>query len=223
VLPRGDARGSKSTFGRMRLIGRHTLIVAAMVTLLQATGDVSVARAETFYRYVDERGVVHLTDSPADRRFARYEIPQAFGTLGEGPLVRPRTGIRAYDHLIARAARQAGLPAALVKAVVKAESNFQPRAVSRKGAQGLMQLMPDTAAAVGVQDPLEPADNLEGGARYLRAMIERYGNWNHALAAYNAGPEAVDRYGGVPPFRETREYVKRVLHYYRRYNGELVR
>jgi soluble lytic murein transglycosylase-like protein len=86
-----------------------------------------------------------------------------------------------------------------------------------------MQLMPATAEDMGVDDPFEAEDNVQGGSRYLRAMYERFGDWEHALAAYNAGPGAVERFGGIPPYAETRQYVERVLHYYRRYDGELSR
>ena len=111
----------------------------------------------------------------------------------------------------------------LVKAVVATESSFNPTAVSAKGAQGLMQLMPATARSLGVEQPLHVEQNLDGGVRYLRSLIDRYGDWSRALAAYNAGPTAVDRYGGVPPYAETRQYVDRVLTYYRRYHGDFPR
>ena len=105
----------------------------------------------------------------------------------------------------------------LVKAVIKAESNFNPKAVSRAGARGLMQLMPATAAQMGVEDSFNPEENVHGGARYLRELLERYrGDAIRALAAYNAGPEAVDRYDGVPPFPETRRYVRQVVTDYNR-------
>lgn len=218
----------------------RTLGLAMVAALSLAAGS---ARAEV-YRYVDEQGVVHLTNVPTSRSYAKYEpsihgsgkgiqlIARRSSILGLGrreiryaptPVLAGRGGRlenSSYDSLIERIAGRFGVPPALVKAVVKTESNFQRHAVSSKGAQGLMQLMPATAADLGVRDAFSPEENLRGGTRYLRAMIDRYGDWKHALAAYNAGPGRVDEYGGVPPYQETREYVERVLHYYRRYDGD---
>lgn len=118
-----------------------------------------------------------------------------------------------YDEMIANAASKNGVDPDLVKAVVKAESGFRHDAVSGTGARGLMQLMPSTAAALGVSDPFDPAQNIEAGTRYLKSQIDRFGSTELALAAYNAGPGNVVKYGGVPPFTETRNYVSRVMGY----------
>jgi len=122
----------------------------------------------------------------------------------------------AYDGLIRRTARRHELDPALLSAVIRQESDFDPNARSRAGAMGLMQLMPDTARSLGVTDPYDPAQNVEGGARMLRGLIDRYGGrLDLALAAYNAGSGAVDKYDGVPPFAETRSYVHSILGEYR--------
>jgi soluble lytic murein transglycosylase-like protein len=124
----------------------------------------------------------------------------------------------AYDDLIKSAAAKYNVDPALVKAVIRAESGFRPDAVSHAGAQGLMQLMPATAAGLGARDPLDPAQNIDAGTHYLRGQLDRFGgDVSLALAAYNAGPGAVAKYGGVPPFRETQNYVKNVLSYYDSY------
>lgn len=121
------------------------------------------------------------------------------------------TASSAFDGLIAQAASRYGLDPRLIHAVVQAESGYNPRAVSRAGARGLMQLMPETWQALGVTDPFDPAQNLNAGARYLRSMLDRFGTLELALAAYNAGPGAVQRHGGIPPYRETQAYVARIL------------
>ena len=190
---------------------RRLLIVPVLAGLL---GGALPAAAQSLYRYVDARGVVHFTNAPTDRRFL--------------PLVRSRGARRAprsdaFDPVIASAARRSGIPPALVKAVIAAESAFDPRAVSPKGAMGLMQLMPETARHLGVERPFRAEENVHGGTRYLRHLHDRFGSWTHTLAAYNAGPTAVKRYRGVPPYRETRQYVKRVLSYYRRYHDDFSR
>ncbi|MGI9592779.1 MAG: lytic transglycosylase domain-containing protein [Myxococcota bacterium] len=195
---------------RSRSAGRCLLLVAALLLGFPP----GLASAQIF-TYTDENGVVHFTNRPRDGRYRPLERDHSL----------PQKGRRApqqwqYDGLIGSTAARLDVQPALVKAVIAAESNFDPGAVSHKGAQGLMQLMPATAAAMGVEDPMYPPDNVMGGTRYLRHMIDRYGDLERALAAYNAGPEAVDRYGGIPPYAETQAYVRRVLTYYRTYDGD---
>lgn len=196
----------------------------ALVTLL-ALGGAVPARADDLYRFIDSRGVIHFTNAPADTRFK--PIPEAsngflLSSYTLSSFAPPQGDARRWDRLILTAAREQELPPALVKAVIAAESSFDPRAVSPKGAAGLMQLMPATADMLGV-DPLRADENVNGGVRYLRSLVERFGDVTHALAAYNAGPDNVERYGGIPPFPETRQYVRRVLAYYRLYHGEFRR
>jgi len=196
-------------------------LVVALGTLAAAAAE--PAQASGLYRWVDARGVVHFTDTPTDARYRPY-VPtlRTRSTLWRGslPRVRRPKQSRQLDPLIHEVAEAHGLPPALVKAVIATESNFDPEAVSSKGALGLMQLMPETAEWLGVDEPLAVEENVSGGTRYLRALIDRYGKLSHALAAYNAGPTNVDRYGGIPPFPETQQYVQRVLAYYRAYHGD---
>jgi soluble lytic murein transglycosylase-like protein len=192
---------------------RASLAAGLLVGVLCAAP--AAADTNTLYRFVDQDGTIHFSNVPSDPRFVA--VRRLTSRTWE-----PRSTDE-YDRLIARAAATHGVPPGLVKAVIAAESNFNPRAHSPKGAQGLMQLMPATAADMGVRDPWRAEQNVEGGTRYLARMLDRYGDWSRALAAYNAGPEAVDRYSGIPPYRETRQYVDRVLAYYRRYDAEFDR
>ena len=194
---------------------RIGVMLVAVAGLLGISTPVTAGKG--LYRYVDERGVVHFTNVPRDSRYQRIG---ALRPLATDVTMRPVSRVSSYDDLIQRASHRHGVPPALVKAVIHAESAFDPRAVSPKGAMGLMQLMPATAELLGVEQPFQARENVYGGTRYLRSLHDRYGSWTRTLAAYNAGPSAVDQYRGVPPYAETRQYVKRVLSYYRRYHGD---
>jgi len=181
-------------------------LLAALFFSAFLMGAMPAAMAE-IYKYTDERGVVHFTDRPRNAKY-RPVFPGKTVSRDE----------RKYDHMIRMLCSEHAMDFALVKAVIKAESAFNPQAISRKGAQGLMQLMPDTARSLQVVDPFNPYDNLQGGVRYLRRMLDTFeGNVTLALAAYNAGPSAVRSSNAVPPYPETRMYVKRVLQYQREY------
>lgn len=140
-------------------------------------------------------------------------VPNLFGPLSHKP-IKPSGK---YQDLIMSAAQKAGVDVNLFDALVSTESDYRPNLISKAGAVGLAQLMPETAYELGVIDPFNPEQNLNGGAQYLSQMLKRFdGNIENALAAYNAGPSAVKRYGGIPPYEETQNYVKKILQKYRR-------
>jgi len=211
LAARTSQKGPDSSMASFLQTGLRVLLVAVC-------GAIPPGVSADVYRYVDDAGVIHFTNHPVDDRFEPIRVaPAGFRRGGRAPRVAR------YDSLISRLGREHSVEPALVKAVIAAESNFDPKAVSRKGAQGLMQLMPGTARLLGVEDAFEPEQNVSGGTRYLREMLTRYGDMTRALAAYNAGPEAVDRYRGVPPYPETQDYVDRVLTYYVAYGNTLSR
>jgi soluble lytic murein transglycosylase-like protein len=168
-----------------------------------------VDAGDVFY-YVDREGTMHFTNTPTDSRYRRFR----------GPVSSTRSFATPAQHAtlndtILRHSRQHRVDPALVRAVIKAESDFDPRAVSRAGAMGLMQLMPHTALRLDVRDPYNPEENVRGGAQYLRYLLDRFhGNVPLALAAYNAGETRVERYRNLPPIEETRHYVSKVLRFY---------
>jgi len=190
------------------------MTAAALALGLLATAATAAA---TLYSYTDENGVTHYTNLPSDTRFRRVAgspPPAAASRSGA-------TGLDAekYEGEITRLAGEHGVDPALVKAVIKAESNYDNRAISRAGALGLMQLMPETARLRNVDNPFNPAQNIEGGVRHLKYLLSTFDDLKLVLAAYNAGENAVRRYGGIPPFPETRNYVTTVLSHYGRYGG----
>lgn len=183
----------------------RTLLTVATAVLLASPADAQI------YAWRDAKGTLVLSDRKLDPDAKTFAVPDAPGIRSTRP-VRSRAVRDRYEPLIMEYAATHSLRPELVRAVIQVESGFNPRARSPKGAMGLMQLMPETARDLGVVDAYDPADNIRGGTKYLRRLIDRYqGNEELALAAYNAGSGAVDRYGrAVPPFRETRDYVKRV-------------
>ncbi len=164
------------------------------------------------YKFKAPDGTTHFTNAPNDPRYQRM----GFTTGTEAGWLRlPQGDTRPYVREITEAANRYGVPERLVTAVIRAESGFNPRAVSRKGARGLMQLMPSTAAGLGVRNSFDPRENIDGGVRHLRGLLDRFpGNLPFAIAAYNAGEKAVLAYGGIPPYLETQDYVGKVLRFY---------
>jgi soluble lytic murein transglycosylase len=183
------------------------LLAASLCGALLGAGS----PASTIYTFTDESGVVHFSNVPNDPRFTKVPgsppPPKAAGVQVAGK----------YGKHIARSAADHGVDSALVKAVIKAESDFDPKAVSRCGALGLMQLMPETARMRNVGNPFNPAENIDGGVRHLKHLLTTFGDTRLALAAYNAGENAVRKYNGVPPYAETRNYVSQVMQNYGRY------
>ena len=191
---------------------------AAALLVLGFLASAAPARA-TLYSFVDENGVTHYTNVPSDPRFRKVPgsspPPASRSGSGSGSMAAEK-----YETEIALCADDHGVDSALVKAVIKAESNYDNRAISRAGAQGLMQLMPATSRLRNVDNPFNPGQNIDGGVRHLKYLLRTFdGDTKLALAAYNAGENAVRKYNGVPPFPETKNYVSTVLSLYGRYSG----
>lgn len=195
----------------------HSAVSRSMVLvgmgLFFLVGASGIVRADIYLKRTDTDGIV-LTDNPVEDGY-RLVVES------DSPAPEERLKAGVVQNAVRNAARQHDLPRSLIYAVIQAESGGETDAASQAGALGLMQLMPATARAMGVEDPLDPRENVMGGARYLRRLLDRFeGKVRLALAAYNAGPGRVDAHGGVPPFPETRRFLKRVRRGYDHFKAE---
>jgi len=191
---------------RLRYISVHMLL---LVFFLSGTGWADI------FQYVDADGIQHFSNVPIDSRYK----PHILTEKSKGSFTALSSHQRSLIlRTIDRAADRFELEPSLIKAVIKAESNFEPYAVSSAGAMGLMQLMPKTALRWSVKDPFDPVENIQGGSRYLRHLLDLFeGNLAFSLAGYHAGEERVQKSRGIPPIPATQQYVKRVLKYYEKY------
>jgi soluble lytic murein transglycosylase-like protein len=193
------------------------ILTTALFLFLISSAGISFA---DIYKYEDSEGVIHFTDAPTDRRFKIFmrDIAKDKRLRTNFGLGRVSRNPAEFDQIINSCATEFGVDKSLVKAVIHAESGYNPNAVSSKGAAGLMQLMPATAHDLKVANSFNPTDNIRGGVRYLKFLLNTFkGDVTLALAAYNAGLGNVAKHGGVPPYEETRNYVSKVLSYQRTY------
>ena len=195
------------------------MIIFLSVVQISVLFGAAAPAVSDIYRFEDDEGIVHFTDAPTDKRFKIFmrdfkKDRQLRTKLRIANSVNPAE----YDQIIASSSAKYGVSPSLIKAVIQAESGYNPNAVSSKGASGLMQLMPGTARSLKVSNSFDPRDNVEGGVKYLRFLLDTFhGDVSLALAAYNAGLGKVAKYGGIPPYNETRTYVNRVLSYMQSY------
>jgi soluble lytic murein transglycosylase len=190
------------------------LRLAAAAAAVQMLLGAPLPASADVYSYVEPDGTIAFTNVPTDPRYRRLR--------SEAPPKRIKRQPQDFERAISRHALRHRLDPALLQAVIKVESDFDPAAVSKAGAVGLMQLMPLTAARMDVRNPYDPDDNIGGGSRYLRELLDRFrGNLPLALAAYNAGEQTVERHRGLPPIEETRLYVGKVLRFYHRFRSEV--
>lgn len=174
------------------------------------------------YRYIDADGVMHFTNTPTTQGYTLF-LKEKRSDMVHPAQARTRrfeAGPDVYDNIILKAASSFGVDHALIKAVIHAESCFDPNAVSSKGARGLMQIMPQNDSSLNISNPFDPSQNIMGGTRYLKRMLIRYNEkLALALAAYNAGPSTVDKYKEIPPYEETQTYIQRVMALYSWYKS----
>jgi soluble lytic murein transglycosylase-like protein len=194
----------------MRLFALSLVASAALLPWREPAG------AEGIYKYVERDGTIVYTNvPPSGRKAVRLRGTFHQAPNASEPAAAKPASMAQYDALIRAASIRYRIPENLVRAVMHAESNFDPHAVSPRGASGLMQLMPDTAQEMYVKDIFDVQQNIEGGARYLRFLANQFeGDMVKMLAAYNAGPDALKKFGGLPPFEETQAYVRKVLQLY---------
>ena len=182
---------------------RSVLFVLSLFAYLVAAS--TVQGESEVYKYIDSNGVLHFTNVPVASDNHVYVRTETF----------PAWSTDRYDTIIAAAAREHNVPFPLLKALMKVESDFNPNAISRMGARGLMQIMPSTARELGISKPFDPHESIKGGARYLRRLLTIFDDkLPLALAAYNAGPGVVSRFNRIPPIQETQKFVRRVMYYY---------
>lgn len=192
----------------MRIAALMVVFVVSIMVYTPALADIFV--------YIDKEGVMHFSNAPTH---SRYRVYMKENSRSPAPVVKSlKHDTDKYDHLIAESCRLHGVDFALVKAVIRAESCFDPYAISSKGAEGLMQLMPDTSKRLNVANPFDPQENIRGGVKYLKYLMGRFNNdLKLSLAAYNAGETTVAQVNGIPNYRETKNYVAEVMRYYQEY------
>jgi len=190
----------------MRL--RTGILAMVVIWMIVAFALPGLCRAEMFF-YEDDQGQMHYTNQPRLTTYRVFAIFKNFPKADHGEILR----------VVRQKAQKYGLDDHLIQALIQVESNFKPGAVSVKGAQGLMQIMPGTGKELGLDQPHDIAANIEAGVRYYRMQLDRFGSHDLALAAYNAGPAQVERFGGIPPFKETQDYVRKVLSIYHKLQG----
>ncbi len=190
-----------------------------LVALLGIVFFVSDVYAD-IYKYTDENGVICYTDTPLGKKANRIHKDSVNAPSEQKQASKSNSKVSSdYHSIVHEKAANYNLDPSLIKAVIKTESNWNSRAISRKGAMGLMQLMPATAGDMNVSNPFDPEENIEGGTKYLKYLLERFnGDLTLALAAYNAGPKTVEKFGYVPPISETKQYVNKVMSLY---NGKM--
>jgi hypothetical protein len=193
---------------------RYALIILCFILF-----SVNFAYAD-IYKYIDENGVICYTDTTFGKKAKRVIKDNSDTATNQQSASTDSKKPKSYHRIIHEKASEYNIDPSLIKAVITTESNWNHRAISRKGAMGLMQLMPATANNMNVRNPFNPEENIEGGTKYLKYLLERFnGDLTLALAAYNAGPKAVEKFGYVPPITETKQYVKKVLSLY---NGKTI-